>query len=40
MDIDGFRLDVPNEVPFWFWKLFNERVKSLKPDAYLVGIVE
>ncbi len=37
MDIDGFRLDVPNEVPFWFWKLFNEKVKSLKPDAYLVG---
>ena len=37
MDIDGFRLDVPNEVPFWFWKLFRERVKSLKPDAWLVG---
>ncbi len=37
MDLDGFRLDVPNEVPFWFWKLFREKVKSLKPDAYLVG---
>ena len=37
MDIDGFRLDVPNEVPFWFWKLFREKVKSIKPDAYLVG---
>ncbi|MBU1695165.1 MAG: hypothetical protein KKC51_14540, partial [Verrucomicrobia bacterium] len=36
-DIDGFRLDVPNEVPFWFWKLFNARCKSLKPDCYLVG---
>ncbi|MFH1843316.1 MAG: alpha-amylase family glycosyl hydrolase [bacterium] len=36
-DIDGFRLDVPNEVPFWFWKLFNERCKSIKPDCYLVG---
>ena len=22
-DVDGVRLDVPNEVPFWFWKLFN-----------------
>jgi len=37
MDVDGFRLDVPNEVPFWFWKLFRHKVKSLKPDAYLVG---
>ncbi len=37
MDIDGFRLDVPNEVPFWFWELFRKEVKSLKPDAYLVG---
>ena len=36
-DIDGFRLDVPNEVPFWFWTLFNERCKSIKPDSYLVG---
>tara|TARA_B100000945_G_C20425670_1_gene620372 strand:- start:2218 stop:4854 length:2637 start_codon:yes stop_codon:yes gene_type:complete len=37
MDIDGFRLDVPNEVPFWFWELFRDKVKSIKPDAYLVG---
>ena len=37
MDVDGFRLDVPNEVPFWFWKLFHDKVKSIKPDAYLVG---
>lgn len=37
MDLDGFRLDVPNEVPFWFWKLFNDKIKSIKPDAYLVG---
>lgn len=37
MDIDGFRLDVPDEVPFWFWQLFREQVKSLKPDAWLVG---
>ena len=35
--VDGVRLDVPNEVPFWFWKLFNQRVKSVKPDAYIVG---
>lgn len=37
MDIDGFRLDVPDEVPFWFWQLFREKVKSQKPDAWLVG---
>ncbi len=37
VDADGVRLDVPNEVPFWFWKLFNKRVKTVKPDAYIVG---
>jgi cyclomaltodextrinase len=37
MDVDGYRLDVPNEVPFWFWELFRERVKTTKPDAYIVG---
>jgi glycosidase len=37
MDLDGFRLDVPNEVPFWFWKMFRERVKQNKEDAWLVG---
>jgi len=36
-DIDGFRLDVPNEVPFWFWKLFRERCNQVKPDVWLVG---
>ncbi len=35
--IDGYRLDVAGEVPFWFWELFRERVKSAKPDAYIVG---
>jgi glycosidase len=37
MDVDGFRLDVPNEVPFWVWKLFRDRVRETKADAYLVG---
>lgn len=37
LGIDGFRLDVPNEVPFWFWSLFRAAVQQYKPDAYLVG---
>jgi len=37
LDIDGFRLDIPNEVPFWFWEIFRKKVKSIKKDAYLVG---
>ena len=36
-DIDGFRLDIPNEVLFWFWKIFRKKVKSVKPEAYLIG---
>ncbi|NQT26506.1 alpha amylase N-terminal ig-like domain-containing protein [candidate division KSB1 bacterium] len=37
LDIDGFRLDVANEVPFWFWEEFRTVVDSLKPDALLIG---
>ena len=37
MNADGVRLDVPNEVPFWFWKEFHRKVKAVKPDAYIVG---
>ncbi|MBI3961500.1 MAG: hypothetical protein HY335_02025 [Deinococcus sp.] len=36
-DIDGWRLDVPNEIPHRFWQEFRRRVKALKPDAYIVG---
>jgi len=35
--IDGFRLDVPNEVPFWMWEKFTTAVKRKKPDALLIG---
>lgn len=35
--VDGYRLDVAGEVPFWFWELFRERVREVKPDAYIVG---
>ncbi len=37
LDIDGFRLDIPNEVPFWFWEIFRRKVKSIKKDVFLVG---
>ncbi len=37
LGVDGYRLDVPNEVPFWFWKLFRHAVKNVNPDFYLVG---
>lgn len=37
LDVDGLRLDVPNEVPYWFWKLFAAEVKKAKPDAYIIA---
>lgn len=37
LGIDGFRLDVPNEVPFWLWKEFRKVVDEVKPDAFLIG---
>jgi len=35
--IDGWRLDVANEVPTKFWKDWNTLVRELNPDAYTVG---
>lgn len=36
--IDGWRLDVPNEVTLpGFWQAFRQKVKSINPDAYIVG---
>ncbi len=35
--VDGWRLDVPNEVPMPFWNEWRALVKSINPDAYLVG---
>jgi len=36
--IDGWRLDVPSEInDDDFWREFRRRVKSLNPDAYIVG---
>jgi glycosidase len=36
-DIDGWRLDVSNEVSHDFWRAFRARVKAAKQDAYIVG---
>lgn len=35
--IDGWRLDVANEVPPKFWKDWNTLVRKLNPQAYTVG---
>ncbi|HPQ00347.1 MAG TPA: glycoside hydrolase family 13 protein [Termitinemataceae bacterium] len=38
-DIDGWRLDVANEIDHAFWQEFRRRVKAIKPDLYIVGEV-
>ncbi len=35
--IDGYRLDVADQIPLGFWRDYRKFVKSVKPDAYLVG---
>ncbi len=37
LGIDGWRLDVPNEIPHEFWIAWRALVKSINPDAYIVG---
>ncbi|MFZ4907727.1 glycoside hydrolase family 13 protein [Enterococcus thailandicus] len=36
-DIDGWRLDVANEVDHHFWKKFYTAVTEAKPDIYILG---
>lgn len=36
-DIDGWRLDVSDEVSHGFWRELRKAVKQLKPDAVLIG---
>jgi len=36
-DIDGWRLDVANEVNDGFWRGFRQAVKAVKPDCLLIG---
>lgn len=35
--VDGFRLDVAGEVPMGFWREYRKVVRSVNPDAYLIG---
>jgi glycosidase len=35
--VDGWRLDVPGEIPLGFWRAWRSTVKSANPDAYIVG---
>ncbi len=37
--IDGWRLDVPGELPLPFWAQWRGLVKSINPDAYISGEV-
>lgn len=36
-DVDGWRLDVPNEIDHVFWRDFRIEVKKVKPDTLLLG---
>jgi len=36
-DIDGWRLDVANEVDHAFWREFRREVKAIKPELYILG---
>lgn len=36
-DIDGWRLDVANEIDHVFWRDFRNAVKDIKQDAYILG---
>ncbi|MBU1093211.1 MAG: glycoside hydrolase family 13 protein [Firmicutes bacterium] len=36
-NIDGWRLDVADEIDYTFWQEFRKSIKSVKPDALLIG---
>ncbi len=35
--LDGYRLDVADQIPLGFWRDYRKFVKSINPEAYLVG---
>lgn len=36
-DIDGWRLDVSNEVSHDFWRAFRKEIKAVKKEVYIIG---
>ncbi len=36
-DIDGWRLDVSDEISHYFWRKFREAIKNTKKDAIIIG---
>lgn len=36
-DIDGWRLDVANEINHDFWRHYRDAIKRVKPDAFMIG---
>lgn len=36
-DIDGWRLDVANEINHDFWRIFRKEVRKVKSDAFFIG---
>ena len=39
LDIDGWRLDVADEIDPVFWREFRKRIRAIKPDALILGEV-
>ena len=35
--LDGYRLDVADQIPMGFWRQYRNYVKSINPNAFLVG---
>lgn len=35
--VDGYRLDVADQIGMGFWREFRSQVRNLKPSAYLIG---
>ncbi|WP_246188022.1 alpha-glycosidase [Paenibacillus tengchongensis] len=39
LGMDGWRLDVANEIDHAFWREFRKRIKAINPEAYIIGEV-